>query len=116
MSQVIVVTESIRDRYNLDGLRAFGDVKFLYGENERKPSIYNATQFASSVAMRLSDVGYNSEHDYLALIGRQIEVGLMFYVLGLLVGNAKIIFFDASKAEYSESELRADDIPDLRTA
>lgn len=116
MSNVFVIAATAKDRYNLDGLRKFGEVVYLYDERERKPSVYNPSEFCASLARRLGDRGYDQVNDYLALIGRQVEVGMLFYTVGLLLGDAKIIFFDASRASYSESELRADEIPDFTTS
>lgn len=113
VNRVFVVSESVKERYCLDGIRRYGDIVFLYDENERKPSIYNTSQFAASLATRLSDHAFDASNDFVAMVGRQIEVGILFYVLGLLVGDVKIIFFDAAKAEYSESELRKHAVPDF---
>lgn len=116
MTRVFVVAETAQERYNLDGLRQFGNIVFLYARDERKPSIYNVSQFASSIATRLNDHSFDARHDYVALVGRQVEVGILFYVLGLLAGDVKIAFFDAAKTEYSENELKANVIPDLKSA
>jgi len=116
MSRVFVVAEAVKSKFNVDGLRQFGEIVYLYSEHERKPTVYNGNAFASSLVARLNDAGFDPQVDYVAMVGRQIEVGYLFYIMGLLAGDIRILFFDAQKAEYSETLLNANEIPDLQCA
>lgn len=109
------MSESVKDKHNVDGLAAHGEIVFLYKRGEKLPSAYNPSEFASSIAKRLSDEGFNSTTDYIAIVGKQIELAMIFYTVGLLVGNVRMLFFDAAKVTYAPVRIDADAIPDIVT-
>lgn len=116
MSKVFVMSESVKDKHNVDGLAAHGEIVFLYKRNEKLPSAYNPSEFASSISSRLSDNEFDPDNDFIALVGKQIELAMIFYTVGLLVGNVRMLFFDAAKVAYAPVRIDADAIPDIATA
>lgn len=117
MSKVFVISENIKERFNIDGLSTLGDVTYLYPANQRTPSVYNPTQFCQSIAARLEAAKFCVGKDCLAMVGKQIEICLLFYVAGLLVnGNIDIAFYDSKDACFVRKSIDQNAIPNLQVS
>ena len=105
MVKVIVIEPPNKD---ISKARQFGELVCLFPAGDRRPSIFETTEFVNAMRLRLLDVDFDPKHDYLLAVGPSIPVNLAFNLFAKVYGTFNVLFHHATVQEYVPRTLYKD--------
>jgi len=87
------------NRFDTRSAEEFGELHYLAGEFS---SPFNTDGFIQELMQGLSQYGFDSDHDYIALTGQTIPVALLVGVIMSCYPTARLLLFDARDGGYKD--------------
>lgn len=87
---------------DISAAREFGDIRYLFENGEKRPSVYATEKYSSELIRRLKDRKYNPEIDLIVLVGSLIPVTLLVAQLTKEFGSVPVLMYDTHERKYVE--------------
>ncbi len=91
--------------YDVAAAATYGEVTYLYRTGEERPSLFDE-RIRGSILMKLLDMGYDPDEDYIAATGSVAKVALMLGVAACRFEHTSILNFDARDRVYKHMRLK----------
>lgn len=63
-----------KQKFDVSGVTAFGDLKYVFSEGDRRSSVFQSDKFIEDIVTRLSKAGYTAKTDAVVATGSLIPV------------------------------------------
>ncbi len=101
MSQArVFLIETVRRDFNLESLKEFGIVTYLYNSDERRGSLFRTEEFCQEVKARLLREQFDSEGDYFCLTGGLVPTSLALSVLSRMFPTLNLLLYNTGDDSY----------------
>lgn len=94
-------------RFDVTPAKRHGDVKYVFDQNEEKPSIWSATYYEHALA-KMANQDYDPDLDYLVAAGSQVPLLLLVAHLVARFGQVNLLLFDSTTSEYVHKRVSID--------
>lgn len=100
-----ILIEPSRKHNGVDKLERFGDVMYLFTEDERRPPIFAVEEYSTTLLKRLDVIGYAPTRDYLVMSGSSNANYILLSTLVAWFGNVKVLMWHSGVADYCERQI-----------
>jgi hypothetical protein len=83
----------------------FGEVVYLFGDDSRRPNIWDTEPLQECIDEALRRAGYRPDVDFILFAGGQVPIATLLAVAITLDGGCNVLFYDAAHACYVERAL-----------
>jgi len=103
MTKVFFV-EPVRNGLDISTAERFGQVKYLFKQNDRRASVFRTAEFMEDVSKSLRKNDFDPKVDIFAIAGSMVPVALAAIVLARKYGSIDVLCFNSVTSAY---ELRS---------
>lgn len=100
-----ILIEQSRKHNGVDKLERFGDVMYLFAEEERRPPIFDVATYSRVIKTRLEELGYNPAYDFLVMSGSSNANYVMLSTLVAAFGTVKVLMWHSATENYAERQI-----------
>lgn len=100
MSRVVVLEPTNKD---LSAAQTHGELVYLFGPQDTRPSIWETDDFMLAVQERLEKINFSAD-DYLLCVGHQVPLMTTMHLLSNVYDQYKVLFWHATVQEYVPRE------------
>lgn len=104
MSRVFLV-EPVRREFDLESLKDFGEITFLFQPDERRGSVFRTEEFCASILARLSREDFDPELDFFCLTGALVPVSLTLSIMSHLFGMVNVLLYNTGDENYASRKV-----------
>ena len=98
----VFLIEIPRRPLDTSGAAEFGDIVLIFGPEDRRCSIFDAAEFGNQVLVRLDEMQFNPEHDWLCVAGSMVTTVLVTAAALARYRRLRLLLYNATLGHYVE--------------
>jgi len=105
----VFVIESLRRSVDLSKADSFGEIVYVFPRGFRRCGVFRHIEFGQTVLNRLHDLGFNSDEDFICIVGSMITVSIALVAIAQTHDVFKVLLFNSSDEMYIEKRFDSND-------
>jgi len=106
---LVFVVETPRQGIDISKAGIYGDIIYLFGENCRRPSIFQTELFGNAILQRLKQFGYDPDIDSFCVAGSMLAVSIALISISQTFSKFNILMFNSTQSEYTLKRFNHED-------
>ena len=104
MARVFLV-EPVRRDFDLESLKSFGEIIYLFEPDERRGSVFRTDEFCINVTARLKRARFDAVNDFFCLTGALVPTCLVMSLIANAHSTINILLYNTGDESYASRKV-----------